>query len=401
MSRESPHEARKAAASPQDLPEPDAEATALSARLAETIREAIRRADPPRIGFDRFMALALYAPGLGYYSAGSRKFGPEGDFVTAPEISPLFSRCLARQSAAILSSLGGGDLLEFGAGSGAMAADILAELERRGSLPTAYWILEVSADLRERQAATLQARVPHLSERVRWIERWPERFAGVVLANEVLDAMPVHRFRVVAGDVEEQFVALEGDRFVEVWDRPDAPEVAQALDALVEAYSLDAGYTSELNLAARAWTRELAGVLERGAALIVDYGFPGREFYHPERSEGTLMCHYRHRVHQDPYRLIGLQDITTHVDFTAIAEVAHSAGLRVAGFANQASFLLANGLTEMVSEGSARDHLAQTAAVKRLTLPSEMGELFKVLALTRGLDGPLAGFALRDERGRL
>ncbi len=400
MPSDSSPDPRTAANALRELPSPDPAAAAHSQRLVDTIRETIRRAEPSRVSFERYMELALYAPGLGYYSAGSRKFGKEGDFVTAPELSPLFSRCLARQTAEILGRTGG-DVLEFGAGSGVMAADVLTELERIGSLPTAYLILEVSADLRERQRETLSKRVPHLVERVGWLEGWPDAFEGVVLANEVLDAMPVHRFRATAEGVEEQFVALEGERFTEVWDRPDEPRVTQALDELVGECSLSQGYASELNLAARDWSRQLASVLKRGAALVIDYGFPRREFYHPERSEGTLMCHYRHRSHQDPYRLVGLQDITTHVDFTAVAEAAHGAGLRVAGFTNQANFLLANGLATMAEDEDEKRRVEKAAAIKRLTLPGEMGELFKVLALTCDLEGPLAGFMWRDDRGRL
>ncbi|WP_303908538.1 class I SAM-dependent methyltransferase [Thiohalomonas denitrificans] len=391
---------RKAARSLQELPPPDPAAAAVSDRLCAAIREEIRRAKNARVSFARFMELALYAPGMGYYSAGSRKFGEAGDFVTAPELTPLFSRCIAHQSAEILGRTGG-DVLEFGAGSGVMAADILAELERIGSLPTAYLILEVSADLRQRQQETLGLRVPHLLERVRWLEDWPDTFEGVVLANEVLDAMPVHRFRVAADGVEEQFVGLDGERFSEIWDRPDDARVERSIESLVSECSLTEGYLSELNLAARDWTGQLASVLKRGAALVIDYGFPRREFYHPERSDGTLMCHYRHRSHQDPYRYVGLQDITTHVDFTAIAEAAADAGLRVAGFTNQTNFLLANGLAEMAEDTHDRGRLEKAAAIKRLTLPGEMGELFKVLALTRDLDGVLTGFTWRDHRGRL
>ena len=400
MTSDSSLDPRTAARASRELPSPDPAAAAVSDRLAATIRAEIRSAEPPRMSFERFMDLALYAPGLGYYSAGSRKFGEEGDFVTAPELTPLFSRCVARQGAEILSRTGG-DVLEFGAGSGIMAADVLSELERIGSLPTAYLILEVSADLRERQRETLGLRVPHLLERVQWLEGWPDAFEGVVLANEVLDAMPVHRFRVAAEGVQEQFVALEEERFSEIWGEPDDSRVAQLLDALVSGCSLREGYLSELNLAAQDWTRQLATVLKRGAALVIDYGFPRREFYHPERSEGTLMCHYRHRSHQNPYQFVGLQDITTHVDFTAIAEAAHGAGLRVAGFTNQANFLLANGLAGMAEDSDEKGRLEKAAAIKRLTLPGEMGELFKVLALTRGLEGSLTGFAWRDSRGRL
>lgn len=388
-------------AGPRELPAPDAEAQAHSARLSAHIREALEAAGG-RLDFARFMELALYAPGLGYYSAGARKFGEAGDFVTAPELSPLFSRCVARQCAQVLAEAGG-EILEFGAGSGVMAAEILAELERLGRLPTRYAILELSAELRQRQAQTLEARVPGLAERVVWLEQLPDSFSGVVLANEVLDAMPVHRFRLTPAGVEELYVQWDGERFAWQAGPPGEPRLAERAQALAQAFGLGPGYESEINLRAEDWVRGLGQWLERGLVLLFDYGFPRHEYYHPQRVGGTLMCHYRHRAHADPLILPGLQDITAHVDFTAMAEAALAGALEVRGFANQANFLLATGLAELAAEsgGDARSQLEVAAQVKRLTLPGEMGELFKVLALGRGLEQPLVGFALRDERGRL
>ena len=386
----------------EKLPSPSAEAQAHSERLQALIREEITAAGG-HIGFDRFMELALYAPGLGYYSAGSGKFGEAGDFVTAPELSPLFSRCLARQCAEVLEGIGGGDILEFGAGSGVMAADILAELARLEQLPQRYGILELSADLRQRQRETIEQKVPQLASRVVWLDALPEAgFRGVVLANEVLDAMPVQRFVIENGEPHELRVGWDGERFA-LHSSPADAELFARIRQLQQRYELPEGYSSELNLRAEEWVRSLADFLAQGVALLIDYGFPQREFYHPQRSMGTLMCHYRHRAHDDALILVGLQDITAHVDFTAVGEAALAAGLEVRGYTSQANFLLANGVTELLAEaqGDARAQLSLSAQVKRLTMPGEMGELFKVMALGRGWQGPLRGFALRDERVRL
>ena len=383
-----------------ELPPPDAAQQAHSERLQAHIREALE-ANGGRIDFAHFMQLALYAPGLGYYSAGSRKFGEAGDFITAPERSALFSRALARQCQEVLARIGG-DLLEFGAGSGVMAADILAELERLDSLPEHYYILEISADLRERQRETITRKVPQLAGRVVWLDALPERFEGVVLGNELLDAMPVHRFCIRDGEPHELFVKWDGERF-QLNAAPVEGALLPRLQALQEAFALTDGYESEINLLAEEWVAGLGRWLTRGVALLIDYGFPRSEYYHPQRTGGTLMCHYRHRAHDDALILIGLQDITAHVDFTAVAEAAQAAGLAVRGFANQANFLLGCGLTELLAaeEGDTRTRLTLSAEVKSLTLPAEMGELFKVIALSRGWDGGLRGFSLRDERRRL
>lgn len=392
---------RAAAHSLGELPQPDAAAQAASDALTTLIQGEIEQAGGI-ISFARFMELALYSPGLGYYSGGSRKFGEEGDFITAPELSPLFSRCVARQCAQLLELLEDGELLEFGAGSGVMAADILAELERLDRLPRHYYIMELSGELRQRQQETIKARVPHLAERMVWLDGLPESFRGVMLGNEVLDAMPVHRFLVSEGGAQEVGVAWLDGKFTDALPLKSAPAVTAALHSLLGEIPLADGYHSEINIAAAEWIATLASILDTGAILLIDYGFPRREYYHDQRAEGTLMCHYRHRAHSDPYRFIGLQDITSHVDFTAIAEAAHHQGLHVAGYAAQGSFLLASGLLEMASEP--RDTRAQMECanqVKRLVQPEEMGELFKVLALTRGVEIPLLGFSLRDDRGRL
>jgi SAM-dependent MidA family methyltransferase len=387
-----------------DLPELDAEEAAHGAELAARIRAGIESAGG-WIGFARYMAMALYEPGLGYYSAGARKFGAAGDFITAPEVAPVFSRCLAAQCAEVLAALDGGDVLEFGAGSGAMAAAMLAELEVLGHLPGRYRILDVSADLRERQRATIEAAVPHLLERVEWLDRWPARFTGVVVANEVLDAMPVERFTWRDGGVEALGVSCRDGVFR--W--ATAPASAELRDR-VERIRGDIGaawpdgYVSEVNLGLEAWLAAAAATLERGVMLFVDYGLPRRELYSPERSAGTLLCHFRHRFHDDPFVRVGLQDITAWVDFTAVAEAAQDAGLDVAGYTTQAHFLIGNGLSRHLADVSNVD-LVQRLNLSRqamlLTLPGEMGERFKAIALAKDCEVPLSGFAVRDLRHTL
>jgi len=378
------------------LPSPTAEEQAHHDKLTQRLREEIAAAGG-EISFDRFMELALYAPGLGYYAAGKHKFGERGDFITAPELGPLFARCLARPCQSLLAELGGGDILEAGAGSGVLAADLLLELETLGQLPERYLILELSAELRAQQNETLRYKASHLLNRVQWLDAMPTGFRGMVLANELLDAMPVTRFRVTEIGVNESFVGCENESFV--WR--EKPASASVL-ARVEPLGLAAGYTSEINLRAEAWVRSVADSLKQGAMLLIDYGFPRAEFYHPQRALGTLMCHYRHHAHDDPLRLVGLQDITAHVDFSAIAEAG--AGLALAGYTSQAAFLLGGGLEQIMAASDpndARAHLALTQQIKKLTLPHEMGELYKVIALGRGVREPLPGFTLQDRRGRL
>lgn len=405
-----------------ELPAPDENSLRHSQRLGGLIRDEIER-QGGRITFARYMELALYAPGLGYYSAGLNKFGAAGDFVTAPEISPLFARCVARQCRQVLQALGGGDVLEFGAGSGVMAAELLAELEVLNSLPQHYFILEISAELRERQRATLTQRIPHLSGRVIWLDEFPkQKLRGFVFANEVMDAMPVHRFQLDAEGVSELYVACKDDTFAWRAGPVSDPALAERIAEICAAspdlmtytevlISREAGrrerqpgYISEINLAAPAWVQTVAAVIESGMLLLIDYGYPRHELYYSERARGTLLCHYRHHAHDDPFLYPGLQDITAHVDFTALAEAGHEAGLDVAGYTTQANFLIACGLTEIASqlhpaETRARVQLADE--IKRLTLPDDMGEVFKVLAMTRGISYPLLGFGLRDLRDRL
>lgn len=384
---------------PAPLPSPSDEERATSERLRDVIREAIE--PEGHIPFSRFMELALYAPGLGYYAAGKQKFGASGDFVTAPDAYPLFGRCLARTAKAVLAGCGGGDILEAGAGSGRLAATLLNELAALDALPRSYQILELSTELRARQAATLKHEAPAFFDRVRWLERLPPAgFRGLMLGNELLDAMPVERFRVEAdGGVRRLGVTWREDGFA--WTEMSASE---AMRARIAPLGLAPGYTSEIGLVAEAWVRSMAERLAAGALLLIDYGFPRAEFYHPDRDAGTLMCHYRHRTHADPLILVGLQDVTAHVDFTAVAEAGADTGLDLLGYTSQAAFLIAGGLAALGREsdpGDARTHLELTRQIKKLTLPHEMGELYKAIALGRGLEGGLEAFMLQDRRGRL
>jgi SAM-dependent MidA family methyltransferase len=383
------------------LPDLTAEEAAHSERLAQRIHAAVAAAGG-WIGFDRYMEMALYEPGLGYYSAGARKFGAGGDFVTAPEVAPVFSRCLAVQCAEVLGRLRGGAVLELGAGSGAMAAAMLAEFEAQRCLPERYFILDVSAELRERQREALARSVPQHLDRVEWLDRLPSGFEGVVVANEVLDALPVQRFVCHGSRIDALGVALQFGHLELAEAR--APK---ALRARVEEIRRQSGadwpdgYASEVNTRLAPWLASLGAALDRGVILFVDYGLPRRELYTAERMQGTLLCHFRHRFHDDPLARPGLQDITAWVDFTAVAEAAEQAGLEVVGYTTQAHFLIGNDLARYLSDVSGVD-LVQRVNLSRqamlLTLPGEMGERFKVIALAKGATGPLRGFAERDLR---
>jgi len=380
-----------------DLPAPPAEALAHSAQLAALIRGDIA-ANAGWISFAHYMHLALYAPGLGYYSAGARKLGRAGDFITAPEMTPLFGQTLARQAAEVLES-GFDQILEIGAGSGALAAALLAELERMERLPRHYYILEVSPDLRERERNLLAATVPHLLERVIWLNQLPTVYPGLIVANEVLDAMPVHLVRTGAAGVEEAGVTLKDETFAWAW-RPAGVELLSA----AQARQLPEGYQTEIHLVACGFVRALAQSMARGLALLIDYGFPAREYYHAERSSGTLMCHYRHRAHGDPFFLPGLQDITSHIDFSAVARAGEEAGLALLGYTGQAQFLINCGITDILlrtpPENTAA-YLPQAAAAQQMLSPAEMGELFKVIALGKDYAAPLMGFAGGDRSASL
>jgi SAM-dependent MidA family methyltransferase len=356
------------------------------------------------LSFERFMELALYAPGLGYYSAGSWKLGGGGDFVTAPEVSDLFSLCVAAQCAGVLAATGG-EILELGAGTGRMAATILTALDAQGAPPERYSILEVSGDLAARQRTRLAALPPRLRERVVWLERLPEApLRGLILANEVADALPVRRFAVSGGMLRELGVAPgESGTFQAAARAPDAA-LARACEGMFGSppRNLPEGYTSEVSLGLSPWIVALGACLERGVVLLLDYGLPRAHYYHPQRIAGTLRCHFHQRAHDDPFINLGVQDITAWVDFTRAAESATVAGLEVAGFATQAAFLLALGLERRVAAAAdevSRVRLAGEA--RRLIMPEEMGEAFKAMALTRAYEAPLLGFTLQDLRRQL
>ncbi len=375
------------------LPTPTADAVEHSGRLGALIRGSINDAGG-WISFAQFMDLALYAPGLGYYSAGLHKFGSEGDFVTAPELGSLFATTLARQAAQILHS-GIADIIEYGAGSGRLARDLLRALAELDCLPQRYCILETSGDLRARQQMLLAREAPQIASRVTWLDRMPEAVEALVIANEVLDAMPAHLISARSDGIDEIGVSLDAaGEFA--WQ----PRMAGG--ALLEAAQrlpLAPGLTSEVSLAACAFVQTLSASLRRGAAILFDYGFPQREYYHPQRSAGTLMCHYRHHAHADPLCLVGLQDITTHVDFSAVADAAIAGGSEVFGYTGQAQFLINCGITDLLAATPADDtaaYLPLAAQAQTLTSPAEMGELFKVFAFGRGFDDALTGFVRGD-----
>ncbi|HUW38522.1 MAG TPA: SAM-dependent methyltransferase [Rhodocyclaceae bacterium] len=375
------------------LPQPDAAAAEASAALCRRIADEIEAAGG-WIPFRRFMEQALYAPGLGYYSGGAHKFGPGGDFVTAPELTPLFARTLAAQAEQVMA-LSSQEIIEAGAGSGALAAELLLALEGRGALPDRYRILELSGELRQRQEETLRSRAPRLAGRVEWLDALPQRCSGLVLGNEVVDAMPVALVVWQTDGIFERGVSSSEAGGLTWSDRPAEGELLAAAELLPAG----APYLSEIGLAGRAWVAEWGRILERGALLLLDYGFPRREYYLAERDCGTLMCHYRHHSHGDPLWLPGLSDITAHVDFTAVAEAGFDAGLEVLGYTGQAQFLFNCGITEALArlQGNGdRAYLAEAKNVGKLISPAEMGELFKVIALGRGIDAPLLGFARGD-----
>lgn len=376
------------------LPLPPPEALHFSNLLQRLIQQEIE-AQGGSMPFSQYMEMALYTPDLGYYSGASQKFGQGGDFVTAPEISPLFARMLARQIAQVLPATGG-SVLELGAGSGQLAMTLLPELERLDCLPEAYCVLEVSASLRALQQARLQQVLPaHLFARLVWLERLPQAFIGVMIANEVLDAVPVELVINTGDGWLMRGVAWQGGF---AWcERPLSPGLLSLLTEL----HLPVGYITEVAPAVQGLVASLAAMLQHGVLLLVDYGFPAREYYHPQRSQGTLMCHYRHHAHGDPFLYPGLQDITAHVDFSAVANAAMAAGATLAGYASQAQFLINCGITDALAEISPADtaaYLPLVAQAQKLLSPAEMGELFKVIAFSQGHVPALLGFAQGDKR---
>jgi SAM-dependent MidA family methyltransferase len=373
------------------LPIPTPEAQAQSAALLARVRAEIEGAGGV-ISFSRYMELALYAPGLGYYSGGTAKFGATGDFVTAPEISALFGRCIARQALEVLDAIGGGMVLELGGGSGALAEAALAET----GYALAWSMLEPSAELRARQQA-------RLGQRVRWHDALPTGFRGMILANEVADALPVERFTIRNEEPRRLGVCI--DQGTPAWTlMPPEPSFAGVVHALeIElGRPFPEGYTSEFCPMLQPWVHSLAASLEAGLLLFIDYGLPRRELYAIERADGTLICHYRHRAHADPFLWPGLQDLSAWVDFTALAEAGTAAGLTLEGYTTQAAFLSAHGLAGMLEEaGHDVAGIREVQQAKRLLLPGEMGERFRVMGLSRGIEPALTGFGVLDLANRL
>ncbi|SAL82597.1 hypothetical protein AWB74_06321 [Caballeronia arvi] len=386
------------------LPAPGPDALAQSEALSDLIRERIAAAGG-WLPFDRYMDLALYSPGLGYYSGGAMKFGRRAedgsDFVTAPELSPLFAKTLARPVAQALQQSGTRRLMEFGAGTGRLAAGLLTALAELDVAFDSYAIVDLSGELRERQRETIEKHAPLLAAKVTWLDALPDAFEGVVIGNEVLDAMPVRLVVRKLGAWHERGVVVLNDRFA-FDDRLIAPDAqAELIDAAIDEASDEpfAEYITETHEAALAFTRTVCTMLKRGAAFFIDYGFPRREFYHAQRAAGTLMCHYRHRAHADPFLYPGLQDITAHVEFTGIAEAGVETGADLLGFTSQARFLMNAGITDVLSDLDPADvkrFLPAANAVQKLLSEAEMGELFKVIAFSRGIPGMLDAFAAGD-----
>jgi SAM-dependent MidA family methyltransferase len=381
------------------LPTPSVEAQKHSQQLITQIQKTINT-QKGWISFAEFMRLALYAPGLGYYSAGSQKFGDSkkggGDFVTAPQISPLFAQTLSNQIAQVLN-ITHGNILELGAGTGKLAADILLTLVELGSVPAKYFILEVSDHLRQVQLETLQTKLPQdLVQRVEWLTELPSSFNGVMIGNEVLDAIPVHIVHVKEGGIYERGIVIEGEEFAWQDEVLSEPSLLDAVSKL----NLPEDYVTEVCPAASGLIASLAHSLQQGIILMIDYGFAAREYYHPQRNQGTLMCHYQHYAHSDPLINVGLQDITAHVDFTSIAHAGVNHGLVLSGFCSQAQFLMNCGILELMSQVSPHDmarYAPLAAAAQKLLSPAEMGDLFKVIAFSKNIDEPLIGFVSGDK----
>ena len=387
--------ARGSIAGMHALPEPWPDAQAASNTLVQRIAAEIH-ACGGWMSFARFMGLALYTPGLGYYAGGSHKFGVEGDFLTAPELSPLFGQAIARQVAQVLRA-SAPVVMEAGAGSGKLAADMLPALDALGCAAERYCILELSGELQARQRDTIASLAPAWLDRVEWLDALPENFKGCIVGNELLDAMPTHKVAWREDGIFEIGVSLGADgRFIETEQHADEhlAGIASGLDVMQP-------YRSEIGLAARSWVSEMTRRLHTGAMLLIDYGLPRHEYYHPQRDGGTIRCHYRQRTHDDPFWWPGLSDITAHIDFTAVAEAAHDAGAEIAGYATQSTFLMNCGIAELLAERQRSDDAGAgaraTGALNLMLSPNEMGELFKVIAVSKGVAEPLLGFARGDK----
>lgn len=367
-----------------DFPNPNAETQAQSDACVNSIKQLIR--EQGKIDFPTYMQHALYAPHHGYYTSGLQKFGALGDFVTAPEISPLFSQTLANHVAHTLKNTKAQAILEFGPGRGKMAADILLQLEKCSRLPEKYYCLELSPHLQKTQLAHIESHCPHLLSRVEWLDKLPDTpFEGAILANEILDAMPVHLFELGANGLAERFVALDQDQLTFVSETP-SDTVEKHASRLIEKYNLNTPYQSEINTMITPWLRSAGDCLTKGSITLIDYGFLGKTYYHPQRNTGTLMCHYQHRNHPNPLFMPGITDITAHVDFTQVMDAADTLGLTIEDFDTQANFLLKHGITELFDANitnNPAEQMALSANLQTLLFPHEMGELFKVITLTK------------------
>ncbi|MDF2940076.1 MAG: hypothetical protein K0R66_718 [Gammaproteobacteria bacterium] len=378
------------------LPEPSAAAIEHSLKLIEHIKALITKQGP--IPFSEYMNQVLYAPGLGYYSGGSHKIGATGDFITAPETSPVFAQCLAAQCRQILAILSNPIILELGAGLGTLAIDLLLELDRSNSLPDEYWVLEPSAELRQRQSIQFEQRAPHLLHKVKWLTALPQKdFSGIILGNEVIDALPVSRFKIANGRIVEMAVSFDGQRFQ--WAEIEAsPLLTSAVEKIQHILGpLPEGFCSEVNLQLSPWLQSVSEHLTQGVMMWIDYGYPRPAYYQASRSEGTLMCYYRHHAHSDPFLYPGLQDITTHVDFSLLAEAGLESGFELSGYINQAMFLINCGLESRLNQ----QDISEQAKIKQLVSPHHMGESFKVMALSRNIDLALIGFLIMQESHKL
>lgn len=382
-----------------DIPPPSAEALQRSEALTQVIRQKIRD-HQGSITFASFMELALYHPEFGYYQHPEFTLGKQGDFITAPEISPLFARSFARQYLEIAKVSGETDVLELGAGTGRFALDFLMELDHRHALPQRYFIYEISPALRAKQRSLLQVARPDLLSRVEWLTALPQEFSGTVIANEVLDAIPFHCFQINIDSVSERMVTIQDDQLTWQTAAPSSPHLRHEIEILQREYALMPDYQSEIQLPAMDMVRDLCRALKKGVILFADYGYGQREYYHPQRYEGTLSCFYQHRTHNNPLCYPGLQDITTHMDFTRVIATAAANGGEFCGFTTQAGFLLANGMLEMAqadeSHLSAADAFKMHQAIKVLTMPTEMGDRVKVMAIGKGFSRELQGFSMLD-----
>lgn len=377
-----------------------------SKKLEKLIREQIRKQGG--IPFSAYMQMALYTPNLGYYTGQSVRFDEQGDFTTAPNISPAFGHCLARQCLQVLQIMESGGILELGAGNGQMAVDILTCLEQEGVIPEIYQILECSPMLRKVQRETLQSRLPHLMNRVKWLDSLPAQFNGVIIANEFLDALPAERLRWMGQAWQRSMISLDEDgNLAEHFLAIEDVSLEETIRHVFAEQQTDPGegYTTEMCPLAEEWVRSLTSCLQQGLILLLDYGYPRAEYYHPQRANGTLTCFYRHRRHDNPLMIPGLQDMTCHVDFTLLVETAVKEGADLSGFCTQAAFLMACGLGEWVErqglEADIRRRITRNDAVDRLLAPGEMGELVKVIGFQKGIEEPMLGFGLQDMSYRL